>query len=223
MPFTADLFADDAPTPTGEPARLPLAPGAVLLRGLVVAEAAALCAEVAAVLVQAPLRHWTTPGGLRMAVAMSNCGALGWVSDARGYRYSATDPHTAHPWPAMPAAWQALAARAAEHAGFAGFAPDACLINRYTPGVRLSLHQDRDEQDFSQPIVSVSLGLPAVFQWGGTQRREPTRRVPLGHGDVVVWGGPARLNFHGVMPLKDGTHPLTGEARINLTFRRAGP
>ena len=222
MPFTADLFADDA-RPPGEPERLPLSPGAVLLRGLAVAEAVALCAEVAAVLDRAPLRHWSTPGGLRMAVAMSNCGALGWVSDARGYRYSRTDPHTERAWPALPPVCSALATGAAALAGFDGFVPDACLINRYAPGVRLSLHQDRDEQDFTQPIVSVSLGLPAVFQWGGTRRREPTRRVPLGHGDVVVWGGPARLNFHGVMPLKPGHHPLTGEARINLTFRRAGP
>lgn len=218
---TTDLFADHADPDA--PECLPLGPGAVLLRGLVAPEAEALYRDVQALLAQAPLRHWHTPGGQRMAVAMSNCGPLGWVSDARGYRYSATDPHSAQPWPAMPAAWRALAARAAALASFTGFVPDACLINRYVPGVRLSLHQDRDEQDVGQPIVSVSLGLPAVFQWGGAQRSGPTRRVPLGHGDVVVWGGPARLNFHGVLPVADGLHPLTGAARINLTFRRAGP
>lgn len=163
-----------------------------------------------------------TPGGLAMSVASSNSGALGWVSDRRGYRYAPRDPDTDQPWPAMPPAWRAFAAEVAREAGHAGFAPDACLINRYEPGAKLSLHQDRDERDFSQPIVSVSLGLPAVFLWGGARRADRTRRVPLVHGDVVVWGGPSRRVYHGVLPVKDGEHPATGRARINLTFRRAG-
>jgi alkylated DNA repair protein (DNA oxidative demethylase) len=157
-----------------------------------------------------------------MQLALTNCGALGWVSDARGYRYSAQDPATGLPWPALPAPFLALAQSAAAQAGFDGFAPDACLINRYAPGTRLSLHQDRDERDFGQPIVSVSLGLPAMFLWGGLQRADRPQRVPLFHGDVVVWGGADRLRFHGVAPVPDGTHPLTGAARINITFRRAG-
>jgi alkylated DNA repair protein (DNA oxidative demethylase) len=157
-----------------------------------------------------------------MSVAMSNCGALGWVSDRRGYRYAKDDPLSGRPWPAMPAGWRDLAARAAADAGFDGFAPDACLINQYLPGSKLSLHQDRDEQDLSAPIVSVSLGLPAVFLFGGSQRQDRPQRYRLQHGDVVVWGGPARLAYHGVAPLADGQHALLGRRRINLTFRRAG-
>ena len=157
-----------------------------------------------------------------MQVALTNCGALGWVSDARGYRYSAQDPATGQPWPALPAPFLALAQSAAAQAGFDGYTPDACLINRYTPGTRLSLHQDRDERDFGQPIVSVSLGLPAVFLWGGARRADKARRLELQHGDVAVWGGPARLRFHGVAPLAEGDHPLLGAQRINLTFRTAG-
>jgi len=156
-----------------------------------------------------------------MSVAMTNCGAAGWVSDRTGYRYRRIDPETGRPWPAMPAVFAELAARAAEVAGFPAFAPDVCLANRYAPGARLSLHQDRDEQDFGAPIVSVSLGLPAVFLWGGLSRSDRPRRVRLAHGDVVVWGGPARLTFHGIDTLRDGEHELTGAVRYNLTFRRA--
>jgi alkylated DNA repair protein (DNA oxidative demethylase) len=214
--MTPDLFEAEAPW------RQPLAPGAVVLRGFAAADAAALLQAVEAIVAQAPWRHLETPGGLRMSVAMSNCGALGWVSDRRGYRYEPLDPDSGRPWPPMPGMFSQLAASAAAEAGYPGFAPDACLINRYLPGTRLSLHQDRDERDRGQPIVSVSLGVPALFQFGGNRRSDPLQRVPLGHGDVVVWGGPARLAFHGVLPLKPAQHPLLGERRINLTFRRAG-
>jgi alkylated DNA repair protein (DNA oxidative demethylase) len=169
----------------------------------------------------APFRHMLTPNGRRMSVAMTNCGAVGWVSDRAGYRYDACDPESGRPWPPMPDVFGQLALQAAERAGFGAFAPDACLINRYEPGARLSLHQDRDERDFAAPIVSVSLGLPAVFLFGGLRRADTPRRVPLVHGDVVVWGGPSRLRYHGVLPLEDGHHPLMGGYRINLTFRKA--
>lgn len=170
----------------------------------------------------APLRHLVTPGGYTMSVAMSNCGALGWVSDRTGYRYTRTDPLSGQPWPPMPDCFARLAGRAAAEAGFHDFRPDACLINRYEPGARLSLHQDRDERDFDAPIVSVSLGLPATFLFGGLARADSAARVPLVHGDVVVWGGVDRLRHHGVLPLADGEHPLLGAQRINFTFRKAG-
>jgi alkylated DNA repair protein (DNA oxidative demethylase) len=156
-----------------------------------------------------------------MSVAMTNCGNAGWVTDRTGYRYDGADPQSGKPWPAMPTSFQALAHNAAAEAGFAGFAPDACLINRYEPGARMSLHQDRDENDFGAPIVSVSLGLPAVFLFGGLKRSDKTQRYRLQHGDIVVWGGPARLVFHGVAPLADGEHVLLSRQRINLTFRKA--
>jgi len=215
-----DLFADQ---PQAENAQRtePLADGAVVLRGFAGAAARELIEAIGIVIQAAPLRRMVTPGGLPMAVAMTNCGLLGWVSDRRGYRYQALDPQTATAWPPMPDALRRLANAAAAAAGFSGFDPDACLINRYEPGTRLSLHQDRDEQDFSQPIVSVSLGLPAVFLFGGLQRSDRAARVPLAHGDVVVWGGPSRLRFHGVLPVKDGWHPMTGACRVNVTFRRA--
>jgi alkylated DNA repair protein (DNA oxidative demethylase) len=162
-----------------------------------------------------------TPGGFRMSVAMTNCGTYGWVSDATGYRYNKLDPESGRPWPRMPKVFMNLATDAGCEAGFEGFAPDACLVNRYQPGARLTLHQDKNERDFAAPIVSVSLGLPAVFLFGGTKRSERTVRVPLEHGDVVVWGGPARLRYHGVRPLEAGSHPLTGAYRFNLTFRKA--
>ena len=168
-----------------------------------------------------PFRHMVTPGGWEMSVALTNCGQVGWVTDRSGYRYDPIDPATGRPWPAMPAAFADLAVEAADAAGFADFRPDACLVNRYAPGARLSLHQDRNERDFDQPIVSVSLGLPAVFLWGGKKRTDRVRRVPLVHGDVVVWGGPDRLTFHGVNSLAEGEHPLTGAYRFNFTFRRA--
>jgi DNA oxidative demethylase len=210
---TANLFHTVEPT-------VALGPGATVLRRFVT-DQEGLNAEVNRVAAAAPFRHMLTPGGRRMSVAMTNCGAVGWVSDRHGYRYDDTDPDTGIVWPPMPDAFADLAVRAASRCGFAGFAPDACLINRYQPGAKLSLHVDRDEQDFSAPIVSVSLGLPAVFLFGGLQRAERTERIPLFNGDVVVWGGPSRLRYHGVLPLDDGDHPLTGCCRINLTFRKA--
>ncbi len=211
------LFDDRAEAPHIEP----LAPGAIVWRGGARAVDRALLAAVAEVTARAPWRHLITPGGFRMSVAMTNCGDAGWVSDRRGYRYDAIDPDSGKPWPAMPEVFRELAAIAATQAGFEAFDPDVCLINCYVPGARLTLHQDRDERDGRAPIISVSLGLPAVFQFGGPKRSDPTRRIPLVHGDVAVWGGPARFFHHGVLPLKPGCHPLTGEQRINLTFRRA--
>ena len=198
----------------------PLEEGAVLLRGFADEEAPALVEEIARIAQAAPFRHLVTPGGYTMSVAMTNCGRVGWVSDRKGYRYDAADPDTGMPWPEMPAAFLDLSARAAAEAGFAGYDPDACLINRYVAGAKLSLHQDRDEKDPWAPIVSVSLGLPAVFLWGGKKRGDPVRRMRLENGDVVVWGGPARFVYHGVAPLKAGDHELTGAARLNLTFRK---
>lgn len=213
-----DLFED---TKTAAPRRELLGPGAVVLRRFAIADETALLAALAQVIAQAPLRHMVTPGGLRMSVAMTNCGALGWVSDRAGYRYDAIDPVSAAHWPPMPEVFSALATRAAAQAGFEDFAPDACLANRYEPGARLSLHQDKDERDFGAPIVSVSLGIPAVFLFGGDHRSDKQKRVPLSHGDVVVWGGPARLRYHGVSPLKDNQHALLGGYRFNLTLRKA--
>jgi alkylated DNA repair protein (DNA oxidative demethylase) len=195
--------------------------GATVLRDFAGAEAAALLAMVQQVAAAAPFRRMVTPGGFQMSVAMTNCGCVGWVTDRRGYRYAPLDPLTERAWPAMPAAVEHLAARAAAAAGFAGFAPDSCLINRYEAGSRLSLHQDRNERDFEAPIVSVSLGLPAVFLFGGLRRNDRPRRLRLESGDIVVWGGPARLAFHGVDPLPEGDDPLTGRCRINLTLRKA--
>ena len=218
---TIELFrVDEALVPT-VPARESLAPGAMLLRGWARPDDVALLADLETVLERAPLRHMVTPGGFRMSVAMSNCGALGWVSEPTGYRYDAVDPDSGQPWPTIPASFMRLARLAAAEAGFGGFEPDACLVNRYEPGARLTLHQDRNERDFSQPIVSVSLGLPAVFLFGGPKRRHRPVRVPLMHGDVVVWGGPARLRYHGVLALEQGQHALTGNFRFNLTLRRA--
>ncbi|HEX9688816.1 MAG TPA: DNA oxidative demethylase AlkB [Thermoanaerobaculia bacterium] len=211
----ADLFADEV----GDVA---LAPGAMLLSGFARPLEDGLGTALRQVSELAPFRHMSTPGGHRMSVAMTNCGALGWVTDRSGYRYDIRDPESGRPWPPMPDAFADLAARAAAAAGFDGFAPDACLINRYAPGARLSLHQDKNEQDFEAPIVSVSLGLPAVFLFGGLNRADRPRRLPLSHGDVVVWGGPARLRYHGVLPLEEGHHPLLGAYRVNLTFRKAG-
>jgi alkylated DNA repair protein (DNA oxidative demethylase) len=194
--------------------------GAMLLRSFAAAEAPMLVDEVARIAQIAAFRHMVTPGGYTMSVAMTNCGRLGWVSDRTGYRYTPVDPDTGAPWPEMPAEFLDIAVRAGAEAGFANYDPDACLINRYIPGAKLSLHQDRDEKDAWAPIVSVSLGLPAVFLWGGKHRSDPVRRLQLDSGDIVVWGGPARFVYHGVAQLKDGKHPLTGAARINLTFRK---
>jgi alkylated DNA repair protein (DNA oxidative demethylase) len=211
---------DETPLPDAPPERL--APGALLLRGFALGEAQALVQAAEQVMARAPPRHLVTPGGRTMSVGMTNCGVLGWVSSRTGYRYDRNDPLSGRPWPRMPDCFAELALRAAAQAGFAGFRPDACLINRYAPGTRLSLHQDRDEGDLSAPIVSVSLGLPAVFLFGGAQRHDRPARWHLAHGDVAVWGGASRLAFHGIAPLADGDHPSLGRQRINLTFRRAG-
>lgn len=214
-----DLFA---PAPGDEPHAERLAAGTVLLHGMAAPLAADLLTDIRHIAAQAPFRHMLTPGGYRMGVATTSCGTLGWVSDHHGYRYSRIDPGNGQPWPAMPDSWLTLASDAAARAGFAGFVPDACLINRYVPGCKLSLHQDKDERDFSAPIVSLSLGLPAVFELGGLRRSARCARLTLRHGDILVWGGPDRLRYHGVLPLVGGTHPLLGECRINLTFRLAG-
>jgi alkylated DNA repair protein (DNA oxidative demethylase) len=213
---TFDLFA---PAPHAPRA---LAAGASVLPEFALGQAAQLVAAVDCIAAQSPFRQMVTRGGFRMSVAMTNCGALGWTSDRRGYRYAPVDVLTAAPWPAMPHVFLELAGAAAHAGGFHDFVPDACLINRYVAGARMSLHQDQDERDFSAPIVSVSLGLSAVFLFGGDARSDKSQRVPLQHGDVVVWGGEARLRYHGVLPLKPGCHALTGEHRINLTFRCAG-
>jgi alkylated DNA repair protein (DNA oxidative demethylase) len=197
-----------------------MAEGAVLLRGFAKSFEAELIADISDIVAQAPFRHMITPGGHQMSVAMTNCGRLGWVTDRNGYRYDANDPEAQKPWPAMPASFRELARQAAAQAGFGGLSPDACLVNRYKPGAKMSLHQDKDELDFAAPIVSVSLGLPAIFLFGGLKRSDKPRRFQLAHGDVVVWGGPARLRFHGVAPLADGEHALMGRQRINLTFRK---
>jgi len=215
--MSGDLLSGLAPIGGREP----LAEGAVVLRGFAAREAAPLIAALDAILDVSPFRRMVTPGGYQMSVAMTNCGERGWVTDRSGYRYDGLDPVSGRPWPAMPAAFRRLAISAADEAGFSDFAPDACLINRYEPGARLSLHQDRNERDLAAPVVSVSLGLPATFLFGGSRRRDRPRRLRLESGDVVVWGGPARLAFHGIEPLPDGDHPLTGPCRINLTFRRA--
>ena len=215
--ISRELFARDE----GESACCDLAPGAVLLRGFALPAEAELKHAVAAVAASAPFRHMKTPGGFTMSVAMTNCGRLGWVSSERGYRYAEQDPECGTPWPAMPGAILDLARSAASAAGFERFEPDACLVNRYEPGARLTLHQDKDERDYREPIVSVSLGVPAVFLFGGLKRKDRPLRLDLVHGDVVVFGGPSRLRYHGVAPLKSAQHPFAGQARINLTLRRA--
>jgi DNA oxidative demethylase len=194
---------------------------AMVLRGFARHQAAVLVAAVAQIIAAAPFRNMITPGGFRMSVAMTNCGRAGWVTDRRGYRYELVDPMTGRAWPPMPRSFQRLAAAAAEAAGFSGFEPDACLINRYEAGTRLSLHRDENERDLTAPIVSVSLGLPAIFLFGGQSRGDRPRRIGLESGDVVVWGGPDRLVYHGVAPLAEGDDPLTGQSRINLTLRKA--
>lgn len=198
----------------------PLCEGALVLRGFALEHDAAILAALQNILTESPLRHMVTPGGFRMSVAMSNCGTYGWVTDRSGYRYDKIDPERGQAWPAMPELFMKLAQEAAAQAGYQDFVPDACLINRYEAGARMSLHQDKNERDFTQPIVSVSLGIPAMFLFGGMQRADKAMRVPLAHGDVVVWGGSARLRYHGVLALKTATHPLVGEHRINLTFRK---
>jgi alkylated DNA repair protein (DNA oxidative demethylase) len=214
----ADLFDS---VPDVRPSREEIAEGAVLLRGFARSGEADLIAALRTVIEAAPFRHMSTPGGHQMSVAMTNCGSVGWVTDRTGYRYDGIDPQSGKPWPAMPPVFRSLADRAAAEASFVGFSPDACLVNRYVSGARMSLHQDMDEEHFGAPIVSVSLGLPAIFLFGGLKRSDKTQRYRLQHGDIVVWGGPARLAFHGVAPLADGEHMIMGRQRINLTFRRA--
>jgi len=216
--LTADLFESVADPRTYQQS---IAEGAVLLRAFARSVEHDLIAALHNIVTQAPFRHMSTRSGHQMSVAMTNCGDAGWVTDRSGYRYDGIDPQSGKPWPEMPSAFRELAGRAAAAAGFDDFLPDACLINRYQPGARMSLHQDRDERDFGNPIVSVSLGLPAIFLFGGPARSDRPRRFRLEHGDIVVWGGPSRLFFHGVAPLADGEHNLLGHQRINLTFRKA--
>jgi alkylated DNA repair protein (DNA oxidative demethylase) len=216
--LTADLFESVA---DARPSREAMAEGAVLLRGFAKSFERELVAALNGIIAEAPFRRMFTPGGYQMSVAMTNCGNAGWVTDRSGYRYDGADPESGKPWPPMPACFRELARQAAADGGFDGFAPDACLINRYEPGARMSLHQDRDEHDFGAPIVSVSLGLPAIFLFGGSKRSDKPKRFRLAHGDIVVWGGPSRLFFHGVAPLADGEHAVLGRQRINLTFRKA--
>jgi DNA oxidative demethylase len=206
--------------PDVRPAQEAMAEGAVLLRGFALPVEADLIAALRAIVEQAPFRHMMTPGGHQMSVAMTNCGSFGWVTDRTGYRYDVNDPEAGRPWPPMPPAFRELARQAASRAGFAEFSPDTCLINRYQPGARMSLHQDKDELDLAAPIVSVSLGLPAIFLFGGLKRSDRLSRFRLQHGDIAVWGGPTRLAFHGVAPLADGEHAVLGRQRINLTFRK---
>jgi alkylated DNA repair protein (DNA oxidative demethylase) len=199
-----------------------LGPGTAILNGFALEAEPELISGMQAIAKLAPFRHMITPGGFRMSVAMTNCGRYGWVTDRTGYRYDTTDPETGQLWPDMPESFLKLARTAAEAAGFLSFRPDACLINRYEPGARLTLHQDKNERDFENPIVSASLGLPATFLFGGLERSDKTVQVSVRHGDVIVWGGPARLRYHGINPLKAGMHSTLGGYRYNLTFRNAG-
>ncbi|GAA4336618.1 DNA oxidative demethylase AlkB [Pigmentiphaga soli] len=214
---TPDLFPGPAP---GERERL--GPCAFVLRGFALPYVEGFPPAIAAIEAHSPFRNMVTPGGFAMSVALTNCGQLGWVTDRRGYRYTRTDPGNGKPWPAMPPAFAGLARDAAAATGFESFEPDACLLNRYLPGARMTLHQDRNERDFGAPIVSVSLGMTATFLFGGRERSDTAARVALYHGDVAVWGGEDRLRYHGVMPLKGDPHPLLGSQRINFTFRKAG-
>ena len=195
---------------------------AFVLHGFALEYVPELLPAISRVQADAPFRHMVTRGGYTMSVALTNCGRLGWTTDRRGYRYTQDDPLTGKPWPAMPEVMERLAKAAAQEAGFENFEPDACLMNRYEPGSRLTLHQDRNEVDYTAPIVSVSLGVPATFLWGGAERSDPTRKVPLVHGDVAVWGGADRMRFHGVADMREAVHPIFGNHRINFTFRKAG-
>ena len=218
--MTLDLFGEED---LQQPARIErIGAQAFVLRGFALPWVEALLSALEGVLQQSPFRHMQTPGGFTMSARLSSCGDLGWTSDGHGYRYSPVDPVSATPWPHMPEAFFDIAAGAASAAGFAGFVPDAGLINTYSPGAKMSLHQDKNERCYDAPIVSISLGLPAVFQFGGFQRSDPAQRISLFHGDVVVWGGVDRLRFHGVLPIKPGNHPELGEQRINITLRKAG-
>lgn len=217
-PTTLDLFADEAPQP---PTTERIGPQSFVFRGLALPLIDRLLPALEAVLTQAPLRNMVTPGGYTMSVALSSCGQFGWTTDRNGYQYSPIDPQTGQAWPETPEVFMELARSAAAAAGFADFVPDACLINRYVPGAKLALHQDKDERGYQWPVVSVSLGIPAMFLFGGHARSDATQKVPLFHGDVVVWGGEDRLRYHGVMPIRQAEHPQLGEQRINFTFRKA--
>jgi len=214
---TLELFPMEV---SDEPERI--GPGAFLLRGFALPFVNDLLPAVRQLEECSPFRNMATPGGRTMSVALTNCGTLGWVTDLHGYRYTTHDPMTGKPWPAMPRCFELLAKQAAAASGFGDFEPDACLVNRYLPGARMALHQDKDERDFTAPIVSVSLGMTAVFLFGGLTRSARPLRVPLRHGDVVVWGADDRLRYHGILPLKDIPHALLGSQRINFTFRKAG-
>ena len=219
-PTTFDLFADAEPEQ--QPRHEPIGEQSCVLRGFALPWLDRLLPALDAVLAAAPFRQMVTPGGFTMSVALSSCGTLGWTTDRSGYRYTCNDPQTGQPWPEMPDVFLQLAQAAAQAAGFTDFIPDSCLINRYVPGSKMSLHQDKDEKSYAAPIVSVSLGLPAMFLFGGFARADKSQRVPLLHGDIVVWGGVDRLRYHGVLPIKDGQHSRLGEQRINFTFRMAG-
>ncbi|MEE9681171.1 DNA oxidative demethylase AlkB [Pseudomonas moraviensis] len=220
QPTTFDLFADNEPVQQARAEQI--GEQSWVLRGFALPQVEQLLTELEAILAAAPLRHMVTPGGFSMSVGTSSCGQLGWITDRSGYRYSSVDPLSGLPWPSMPAVFADLAHEAAKRAGFLGFQADSCLINQYVPGAKMSLHQDKDEKGYAAPIVSLSLGLPAIFLFGGFERSDKTRRIPLLHGDMVVWGGVDRLRYHGVLPIKPGQHPLLGERRINITFRVAG-
>lgn len=222
MPSDIGMETHDLFEVGGQTQRQRLGSGAMVLRGFALPYVRELIPALAGIEALSPFRHMVTPGGFTMSVALTNCGALGWTTSQRGYQYTAIDPESGKRWPAIPRAFARLASEAAAAAGFSGFEPDACLVNRYLPGARLSLHQDRNERDYEAPIVSVSLGARATFLFGGHARSDPTAKVPLYHGDVMVWGGVDRLRYHGVMPLKDEQHPLLGNQRINFTFRKAG-
>jgi alkylated DNA repair protein (DNA oxidative demethylase) len=219
-PTTLDLFADAEPEQ--RPRCEQIGEQAYVLRGFALPWLDRLLPALDAVLAVAPFRQMVTPGGLTMSAALSSCGTLGWTTDRTGYRYTRNDPQTDRPWPQMPEVFFQLAQAAAREAGFPEFMPDSCLINRYVPGAQMSLHQDKDEKSYAAPIVSVSLGLPAMFLFGGFERSDKSQRVPLLHGDIVVWGGVDRLRYHGILPIKDGQHSRLGEQRINFTFRTAG-
>jgi alkylated DNA repair protein (DNA oxidative demethylase) len=217
--MNASLFELGSPAPLSKDI---LGAGTAFLAGFALGTQDELLLSLKCIAERSPFRNMVTPGGYRMSVAMTNCGPLGWVTDRSGYRYDAIDPEMNRPWPMMPLPFRELAVAAAEEAGFSNFVPDACLINRYEPGARLSLHQDKNEHDLTQPVVSISLGLPATFLFGGLERAERIQRIQIVHGDVIVWGGPARLRYHGIVPLRDGEHSRTGRVRYNLTFRKAG-
>ena len=217
MPVSGQLFDNAGPDGSER-----IGEGAVLFRTRIASKGGEIVETIREIAAISPFRHLITPGGHRMSVSMTSCGELGWMSDRTGYRYTVTDPRTGKPWPAMPKLFAALASDAAREAGYADYRPDACLINRYRAGNKLSLHQDKDEEDYGHPVVSFSLGLPATFLWGGFKRSDKPKRLLLEHGDVLVWGGPDRLRYHGILPLAEGEHPPLGAQRINLTFRKAG-